>query len=122
MIQYKQPKKVKGARKKARKEVVERLMRKYPTCFEGKSDKEIRNIVTAFRLSGKSDDAFPNFYIGYKYHLETLLELDKCRRTNNYYKAAEIINNINKDQYDPLCSGHRLFLAETPEFMKNNEE
>ena len=45
MIQYKQPKKVKGARKKAREEVTERLMLKYPTWFEGKSDKEIKNLI-----------------------------------------------------------------------------
>ena len=70
MIQYKQPKKIKGARKKAREEVIERLMLRYPTWFEGKSEKEIRDLVNAFRSSGRDDDEFPNFCIGYEAEME----------------------------------------------------
>lgn len=72
MIKYKQPKKIKGARKKAREEVIERLQLKFPTWFEGKTDKEIRNLVTAFRLSGKNDDEFPNYCIEYEAEMEKL--------------------------------------------------
>lgn len=74
MIQCKQPKKVKGARKKAREELIERLKLKYPTWFEGKTDKEIRNIVTAFKLSGKEDDEFPNYCIEYEAEIEKMIQ------------------------------------------------
>ena len=66
MLQVKQLKKIKGARKKSRDKVIERLELKFPTWFEGKTDKEIRELVTAFRLSGKDDDLFPNFCIEYE--------------------------------------------------------
>lgn len=66
MIQYKQPKKIKGARKKARKEVIERLSCKFPMWFDNKTEKEIRNLVNAFRHSGRTDDEFPIFCIEYE--------------------------------------------------------
>ena len=66
MIGYIQPKKVKGARKKAREEVSERLQLRYPTWFYDKTDKEIKELVNAFRLSGKSDDDFPIFCVEYE--------------------------------------------------------
>lgn len=66
MIQYKQPKKVKGARKKAREEAIERLQLQYPTWFEGRTDKEIRDLVNAFRLSGRPDEEFPTYCIEYE--------------------------------------------------------
>ncbi len=70
MMSYQPPKKVKGARKKAREEVLERLQMKYPMWFEGKTDKEIKNLITAFRLSGKSDDDFQIFCTEYEAKLE----------------------------------------------------
>ena len=72
MIQYKQSKKIKGARKKAREEVIERLKLKYPIWFENKSDKEIRELVNAFRLSGKNDDEFPTYCIQYEAEMEKI--------------------------------------------------
>lgn len=75
MIQYKQPKKIKGSRKKAREEVIERLILRYPTWFEGKTDKEIKDIITAFRLSGRSDDEFPNYCIEYEAEMEKLSKI-----------------------------------------------
>lgn len=66
MIQPKQPKKVKGARKKIRDEVIERLQLKFPTWFERKTDKEIRDLVNAFKNSGLDDEFFPNFCISYE--------------------------------------------------------
>lgn len=90
MIQQKQPKKIKGARKKARKEVTERLILRYPTWFEGKTDKEIKDLITCFRLSGKSDDEFPNYCIAYEAEMEKLSE-----QLNEYIenKFNQIINN-----------------------------
>ena len=76
-MQYKQPKKIKGARKKAREELVERLQLKFPTWFEGKTDKEIKDIVIAFRLSNKEDDEFPSFCIEYEaeiYKIKTAIK------------------------------------------------
>lgn len=72
MIQARQPKKVKGARKKAREETIERLQLKFPTWFEGRTDKEIKDLITAFRLSGRSDDEFPNYCIEYEAEMEKL--------------------------------------------------
>ena len=72
MIQLKQSKKVKGARRKARDEVLERLLLRYPTWFEGKTDKEIKYIITAFRLSGNDDDNFPMFCIEYESRIERM--------------------------------------------------
>lgn len=85
MIQFKQPKKVKGARKKAREELIEKLQLKFPTWFEGKSDKEIRKIVTAFKLSGKDDNEFPNYCIEYEAEMEILSKIihDEYIRINN---------------------------------------
>ena len=108
MIQYKQPKKVKGARKKAREEVTERLMLKYPTWFEGKSDKEIKNLITAFRLSGKSEDEFPNYCIEYEAEMEKL---------SNFLEAS-----LRVREFDPFIQGQPLILTEIPEFIKNMED
>lgn len=66
MIQYKQPKKIKNARKKAREELIERLQLKYPTWFDGKSDKEIRELVNSFKATGMTDEEFPTYCIGYE--------------------------------------------------------
>ena len=74
MIQYKQSKKIKGSRKKLREEVYERLLLQYPIWFEDKTDKEINELVTAFRLSGKTDDEFPSFCIEHESKIESLLE------------------------------------------------
>lgn len=64
MIQQRTPKKVKGARKKARLAEIERLKEKFPTWFEGKSEREINRIVSAYRASNPSnDDEFPSFVI-----------------------------------------------------------
>ena len=75
MIQPRQAKKVKGARKKVRDEAIERLQLKYPTWFEGKTDKEIIELVNSFRLSGKDDDEFPNYCIEYEAQMERLSEI-----------------------------------------------
>ena len=75
MIQYKQPKKAKGSRKKAREEVRERLQLRYPTWFEGKSEQEIKKLITTFRLSGKNEDDFPIFCIEYEAEIEKLSKL-----------------------------------------------
>ena len=72
MIQYKQPKKVKGARKKAREEAIERLQLQYPTWFEGRTDKEIRDLVNAFRLTGRPDEEFPTYCIEYETEMEKI--------------------------------------------------
>ena len=66
MLQYKQPKKVKGTRKKAREEISERLQLRYPTWFYDKTEKEIKELVSAFRSTGKSDDDFPIFCVEYE--------------------------------------------------------
>lgn len=70
MIQFKQPKKVKGARKKAREEVTERLQSKYPTWFEGKTDNEIKVLISAFRATGMDDDSFPWFCTNFEARLQ----------------------------------------------------
>lgn len=72
MIQYKQPKKIKGARKKTRQEIIERLQIKYPTWFEGKSDKEIKQLISFFKVTGMTDEEFPTFCIKYEANLENL--------------------------------------------------
>lgn len=73
MIVYNQPKKIKGARKKAREEVIERLQLKHPIWFEGKTEKEIIKLVTAFRITGMDDESFPAFCISYESKLEQRL-------------------------------------------------
>ena len=73
MIQSRQPKKIKNARKKAREELIERLQLKLPTWFEGKTDKEIKALITAFKLTGLDDDNFPTFCIDYEAKMEQLL-------------------------------------------------
>ena len=94
MIQFKQPKKVKGARKKAREEAIEKLMLKYPTWFDGKTDKEIRDLVNAFRLSGKNEDEFPNFCIKYEAEMEEIKNILK----EEYIKISnKYVKEINKN-------------------------
>ena len=73
MIQYNQTKKIKGARKKAREELIEKLQLRFPTWFEGKTDKEIKNLVSAFKSTGMHDDSFPNFCISYEAMMEQKL-------------------------------------------------
>lgn len=75
MISLPQSKKIKGARKKARKEVFERLYLRYPTWFEGKTEKEIKDLITAFRISKKSDDDFPAFCVSYEAEQERIKRL-----------------------------------------------
>lgn len=72
MIYNKQPKKVKGARKKARAEDIERLQTKFPIWFEGKTEKEIIRLVSAFRNTGMSDDEFPSYCISYEAMVERI--------------------------------------------------
>ncbi len=66
MIQPKQSRKVKGARKKERDQLVDRLTAKFPTWFDNKSIKEIRTLCMAFKNSGMGDDEFPTFCIEYE--------------------------------------------------------
>lgn len=90
MIQYKQPKKVKGARKKAREEAIERLQLKFPIWFEGKTTKEINDLIAAFRLSGKEDDEFPAYCIEYEAEMEKIkntLKEEYNKITNKYYEG-----------------------------------
>ena len=70
MIQYKQPKKVKSARKKAREELTERLMLKYPTWFEGKTENEIKVLISSFKVTGMDDEFFPSFCTYFEARLE----------------------------------------------------
>lgn len=102
MIQARQPKKVKGARKKAREEIIERLQLKFPTWFEGKTDKEIKNLITAFRLSGRSDDEFPNYCLEYEAEMEKLSKSmqDQIKkisdREKEELKMREMIRSIGR--------------------------
>lgn len=89
MIQAKQPKKVKGARKKAREEAIERLQLKFPTWFEGKTDKEIGDLVNAFRSSGKEDDEFPMFCIQHEAEIERMSEILSAE----YQKVIDTCSN-----------------------------
>lgn len=78
MIQPKQPKKVKGKRRKEREEIKERLMSKFPTWFEGRSDKQINELITMFKHSGKPDEEFPDVCIEYEQYVKSMIEeLDK---------------------------------------------
>ena len=95
MIQYKQPKKVKGARKKAREEVAQRLLERYPTWFEGKTIQEINQLITAFRLSCRNDDEFPNFCIEYEAEICKL-----SKSANDIYGSVirqAIIDELEED-------------------------
>ena len=74
MLRYYQPKKVKGARKKAREELIERLSLAHPMYFEGKTQREIFQLVAAFKATGMNDDQFPTFCISYEAKMEQLLE------------------------------------------------
>lgn len=82
MIQPKQPKKIKGKRKKEREEIKERLMSKFPTWFEGRSDKQINELIAMFKHSGKPDEEFPNVCMEYEQYKKSVLEeLDKLCHT-----------------------------------------
>lgn len=96
MIQYRQPKKTKGARKKARKEVFERLYLRYPTWFEGKTEKEIKDLITAFRQSKKSDDDFPAFCVSYEAEQERLNRIISNIATNMMKEYNKEIKNYGK--------------------------
>jgi hypothetical protein len=98
MIQPRQPKKVKGARKKSREELLNRLQSKYPTWFEGKTGLEIKRVIAAFKASGKKDEEFPMFCIEFEAKMETLMELGKCKKTNDIRKAAKIMNRIVEEE------------------------
>ena len=74
MIQPKQPKKVKGKRRKEREEIKERLMSKFPTWFEGRSDKEINVLIAMFKHSGKPDEEFPDVCIEHEQFKKSILE------------------------------------------------
>lgn len=86
MIQAKQPKKVKGARKKAREEISIRLQLKYPTWFEDRTDKEIKALVSAFKVSGKDDDEFPMFCIEWESKME---KIQKDLELNKYFRRDD---------------------------------
>jgi len=73
MLQYKRPKKIKGARKKAREEMIERLSLAYPMYFEGKTEREVILLVGAFKGTGMADDQFPSFCISYEAKMEQKL-------------------------------------------------
>lgn len=75
MFQYKQPKKIKGTRKKEREEIIERLMLRYPTWFEGKTDKEISNLISAFKATGMTDEQFPGFCTHYEAKMGQILNI-----------------------------------------------
>ncbi len=74
MIQPKQPKKIKGKRRKEREEIKERLMSKFPTWFEGRSDKQINELITYFKLTKKPDEEFPEVCVAYESELKFLSE------------------------------------------------
>ena len=67
---YQQPKKIKGAHKKERAEVIERLQCKFPTLFEGKTEREIIRLVGSFKATGKHDDEFIPYCIAYEAMIE----------------------------------------------------
>lgn len=73
MIFVNQPKKIKGARKKIRQEIIERLQLQYPMWFENKTEREIINLVNAFRATGMDDEHFQSFCISYESKLEQKL-------------------------------------------------
>ena len=75
MLAYNKPKKVKGARKKAREAFIARLYNKFPSCFENKTEKEITKLVSAFKCSGMTEEQFPAFCTSYEAKMEqTLVE------------------------------------------------
>ena len=82
MIQPKQPKKVKAERRKEREEIKERLIAKFPTWFEGKTNKEINELISVFKHSGRPDEEFPNVCIEYEiYCKEILATCDRIFKT-----------------------------------------
>ena len=73
MIAYNRPKKIKGARKKARAALIERLKTLHPVWFENKTEKEIISVVNAFKVTGMKDEEFPAFCISYEAKTEQTL-------------------------------------------------
>ena len=75
MLSYNRPKKVKGARKKAREALIARLYNKFPSCFENRSEKDAIKLVSAFKGTGMNEDQFPAFCTSYDAKMEqTLVE------------------------------------------------
>ena len=75
MLSYNRPKKVKGARKKAREAYIAKLYNKFPMCFENKTEKEVTKLVSAFKSTGMNEDQFPAFCTSYEAKMEqTLVE------------------------------------------------
>ena len=70
MLAYNRPKKVKGARRKAREALIARLQGKFPTWFENKSEKEITKLVSAFKAAGMDEEQFPAFCTSYEARME----------------------------------------------------
>jgi phage terminase small subunit len=70
MLAYNRPKKVKGARKKAREALIARLYNKFPTWFENKSEKEIVKLVSTFKATGMDEEQFSAFCTFYEAKLE----------------------------------------------------
>ena len=70
MIAYNTPKKIKGARKKAREALIAKLYNKFPMCFENKSDRETTKLVSAFKATGMNEDQFLAFCISYESKME----------------------------------------------------
>ena len=70
MISYNRPKKIKGARKKAREALIAKLYNKFPMLFENKTEKEITKLVSAFKATGMEEDQFPAFCTSYEAKLE----------------------------------------------------
>ena len=70
MLSYNRPKKVKGARKKAREALIARLYNKFPSCFENKSEKEITKLVSVFKGTGINEEQFPAFCTSYEAKME----------------------------------------------------
>jgi hypothetical protein len=70
MLAYNRPKKVKGARKKAREALIARLYNKFPVWFENKTEKEITKLVSAFKATGMYEEQFPAFCTSYEAKME----------------------------------------------------
>lgn len=116
MIQLQQSKKIKGARKKARKEVFERLYLRYPTWFDGKTEKEIKDLITAFRQSKKDDDDFPSFCVSYEAEQERIKTM--CRE--NAYRTIEEYDKILNKAFPDIPNNMRDATLEEMQNIKNH--
>ena len=63
-----QPKKVKGLRKKKRQELIEELRLMHPVWLDNKTDREIIDIINAFKKSSYKNnyEQLPSFIISYE--------------------------------------------------------